>query len=126
MKFFSKTNEINHNLADQKLFDNIFKLLLSETPFDFYYSQILKLIQEILPQKWKDDFLLTAKYYITFAYLLFQKERNKLDEVFILYNNIINIILERISYYSDDEKQLYNDDFIYLLTKSYDWLYMLL
>jgi hypothetical protein len=57
---------------------------------------------------------------------LFQKERNKLDEVFILYNNIINIILERISYYIDDEKQLYNDDFIYLLTKSYDWLYMLL
>ena len=127
VKLISQTNTINNNLANEKIFNNIniiFKLLLSQIPFKYYYSQISSLIPDILSHERKDDFLLTAKYYIDFGFLIIEEEFRKNNyEMFPLCKTMINIILERISNYIDDEKQLYNDDYIYLLKISYHLLF---
>jgi hypothetical protein len=57
---------------------------------------------------------------------LFQKEKDKIDEIFNLCTTIINIFLERMSNYIDEKNQLYNYDYIRLLGNSYDWIYIVL
>ena len=131
MKLFSQSNKINHNLENEKIVNNInsiVQFLLSHTPLEFYYSEISTLIPEILSKSLNDDFLLIAKYYINFCCLISKEDRFRMiySDVINICKIIIRIILERISNYIDDKKQIYNDDYLYLSKKSYDCLYICL